>query len=443
MSLVEPGDMPRSTCPAAMSDLLSETSDVGHSLSSLQSGSENSMAESSESPGALAESTWEGIPHYRLSKRTVRQLLRIHEEGDGDQIEQDYSEALQELQELNACSAALYKAVILLKRQMNSCNTQISRLEDELVCSRRECEQKTGPVRLSYRQAEVKLKKEAKALEDAQHQCLDDLTEIRGRLTRIEADTTTLRSKIDSSARNRAELDDVLSTIKQWAGETDDRLSRLEEDSAHLRSVLETVQDRLDQSLLDYQFPFAVSGTAETSSSALSASTVSVKRSSSRNSGEEGSSTSSPDASVVRDARDYEAPPAAPRHSSFRGEAPAPLSRGDVSSHASTSMVFLCMAIVFAHYLAHPLATMNVTGGGDNRRYTSFARTIRGLILHFARAVFELANALPWLIPCLIVSVLQDLSGSPKEAPHHVPESKHPIWEAASRRAHDAATPDW
>ncbi|KAJ2987044.1 hypothetical protein NUW54_g9547 [Trametes sanguinea] len=419
------------------------------------------MTTTSESASSTwDQASWEGVPARYLSRKAVRQLMHIKDDDYDSQLEQDYSEALQELEQLDACNAALYKAVLALKHDLTSCNAHITRLEDELVCTRQECEQRVQPAESAYRQAQAMLKKDSSVVEQYRSQCLDGMADLGHKLTRIETDTAVLKVKTEKAAEEKGELDELLKTVQLWADTTDDRLSRLEDYGDRIRTRLENVEgilDRLPMHDLLYPDP----NDRSTDSAGLSVSDDSSLSASPHN-------RSLADEICCDEPSDIcHAASTEVKHSPKRSTPLCSVTNlqssqtpfGELKTRPATArrvrirngdsvadFAFLVTAVVLAHYLMYSLAVVNVRPKRQSKweiacRLLSKAfeprhlKQLRTLPAQVAREAIAAISACPWPLVCCIVYSVQALWEDFTRSHDRLPDASHPIWETALRHA--------
>ncbi|KAI9057529.1 hypothetical protein FKP32DRAFT_1607220 [Trametes sanguinea] len=188
------------------------------------------------------------LAEYRLSQSAIEQLGRISDANSDDDAESAYADALRELEALNSCNAALYRAVLDLKRGLvqRALDSRMSHIEEELATVRQDCDNYTRPARLSYRQAQGivppvspldfnlskhadQLKRERDALESFRHECEGSLERLTSRMHSMELDVSVLKTRSIFN-ESKEDVEDVLNSIRVWAEKTTERLDALEED---------------------------------------------------------------------------------------------------------------------------------------------------------------------------------------------------------------------
>lgn len=138
---------------------------------------------------------------------------------------------------------------------------RLSHIEDELVSIKKDCENEMRPVKLSYRQAQGRLypcigrtsrnvteysmvlpgnlNLERRTLENFREKSREDIEDLKARTVRLERNAQILSSRMQTSKNS---VESILSTIQEWAGTTDETISKLQKDGAHTLALLEHVQ---------------------------------------------------------------------------------------------------------------------------------------------------------------------------------------------------------
>ncbi|KAI0375840.1 hypothetical protein BV20DRAFT_976326 [Pilatotrama ljubarskyi] len=181
----------------------------------------SSLTDSSvqEDRGMLSHSDGASSPpfaEYTLSQRTIDMLVRISQPFWGANSADDGDSEWES------------SAILELKRADRAFDTRLVRMEEELVSIRQDCEERSRPAVLSYRQAQRTLDKERQDFETIRGRQEASLEKLSARLHCMEIELNILKSHSSEESQNRADVNDVLASIQGWAATASDRISQLE-----------------------------------------------------------------------------------------------------------------------------------------------------------------------------------------------------------------------
>ncbi|KAL7284233.1 hypothetical protein ACG7TL_001515 [Trametes sanguinea] len=232
-------------------------------LSSLSSAT-RAMASQTKSDGLDAPLTYTPVHHgtddaHQASHQggeSVGRTSGVVGDDFESHLEDEYAEALRELQDLSSCNASMFKAVLSVQRLLKGINVRLVGVEEEIVTVRQQCDQNCGPAKLSYRQAQGGLKKERNALETFRTRWEDKMETLQLRLQKIEATANLLKAVTDREEKGRSSLEEVLSSIQVWAEEISLRVERLEDESTATKATLSVLHQQQDIQA-SYVLPYA------------------------------------------------------------------------------------------------------------------------------------------------------------------------------------------
>nr|VWO97809.1 3-oxoacyl-reductase [Ganoderma boninense] len=184
-----------------------------------------------------------------LSANAYTQLQRLQTVDlvhvDSGYLEQEFADALRELDRVESMSATLLRAVLAIKRAQKSIDKRAVQMEDEIKKLHETIQTLVSPTKAWYAQAEGALRKERKDFEDFKVQYAERLDKMQSSLTRAELDISVLKAQCSSSKTTLQELAEQLSPTQESARQATEKLRQMDEKQEVIWTTVNTLREDL------------------------------------------------------------------------------------------------------------------------------------------------------------------------------------------------------
>ncbi|KAI0364222.1 hypothetical protein BV20DRAFT_1057370 [Pilatotrama ljubarskyi] len=157
--------------------------------------------------------------HHRLSPKTIEQIHLLQgmnpSQVDISSWDDEYAEALQELEAIETVTASLFKIVVQLRRQQAVCDGRVLQLEDEIKHVDGCLEDHLLPAKTSYQHAEAALRKGSQAMEKFKTYCTERLDDLQSSSKKFQCNVVILQSQWSAVKAGLEELQTRLYPVEE------------------------------------------------------------------------------------------------------------------------------------------------------------------------------------------------------------------------------------
>ncbi|KAI0720099.1 hypothetical protein C8T65DRAFT_736263 [Cerioporus squamosus] len=189
------------------------------------------------------------LRHLRdaLSPMGFDQLLRMQTidfcHVDHKYLEEEFSDAIREMERVESFTGALFRAFLEIKRTQTTHNDRVVRVEQEISQVRAEIQELMRPLRASYVSAEAELRQEKKGIESLKAQYADRMDTIETSLHKAELNVTVLRSQWATNRKDLDQLGEQLLPTQELAHSLAARLLDMEQWEEGVWSMLKDLRE--------------------------------------------------------------------------------------------------------------------------------------------------------------------------------------------------------